>query len=97
MAAYAYHARVLGYTDEEVNNFFYRGLFAVGEDADMEDVYKRQIDYQRGAKIAGNGAWLYRGWGARMEWALLNFFVKMCIRDREKASPLWRINCAFCV
>ena len=35
MAAYAYHARVLGYTDEEVNNFFYRGLFAVGEDADM--------------------------------------------------------------
>ena len=30
------------------------------------------IDYQRGAKIAGNGAWLYRGWGARMEWALLN-------------------------
>lgn len=36
MAAYAYHARILGYTDEEVNNFFYRGLFAVGEDADME-------------------------------------------------------------
>lgn len=39
------------------------------------------IDYQRGAKIAGNGAWLYRGWGARMEWALLNFFVNEHLGD----------------
>ena len=31
MAAYAYHATVLGYTDSEVNSFFYKGLFAVGE------------------------------------------------------------------
>lgn len=31
MAAYAYHAAVLGYTDSEVNSFFYKGLFAVGE------------------------------------------------------------------
>ena len=30
------------------------------------------IDYERGAKIAGAGSWLYRGWGSRMEWALLN-------------------------
>ncbi len=36
MAAYAYHARVLGYTDEEVDAFFYRGMFAVGEDADAD-------------------------------------------------------------
>ena len=27
------------------------------------------IDYQRGAKLGGNGAWIYRGAGARMEWA----------------------------
>lgn len=34
MAAYAYHAMVLGYSDREVNDFFYRALFAVGyEDA----------------------------------------------------------------
>lgn len=32
MAAYAYHAMVLGYSNEEVNSFFYEGLFAVGED-----------------------------------------------------------------
>lgn len=31
MAAYAYHAMVLGYTDETVNKFFYKALFAVGE------------------------------------------------------------------
>ena len=36
MAAYAYHAMVLGYQDETVNRFFYEGLFAVGEDWDME-------------------------------------------------------------
>jgi hydroxylamine reductase len=39
MAAYAYHALVLGYSDEEVNNFFYEGLFAVGEDWDMEQLF----------------------------------------------------------
>ena len=39
------------------------------------------IDYQRGAKIAGAGSWLYRGWGARMEWALLNFFIAEHLRD----------------
>lgn len=39
------------------------------------------IDYQRGAKIAGSGSWLYRGWGARMEWALLNFFINEHISD----------------
>lgn len=38
MAAYAYHALVLGYSDEEVNRFFYHGLFAVGEDWTMEQL-----------------------------------------------------------
>ncbi len=39
------------------------------------------IDYERGAKIAGNGSWLYRGMGARLEWALLNFFISEHIAD----------------
>ena len=30
MAAYAYHANVLGYRDQEVNRFFYKALYAVG-------------------------------------------------------------------
>lgn len=32
MAAYAYHADVLGYTDTEVNAFFYKALIALGSD-----------------------------------------------------------------
>ena len=32
MAAYAYHASVLGFTDSDVNHFFYKALFAVGRD-----------------------------------------------------------------
>ncbi|MBQ3259389.1 MAG: serine--tRNA ligase [Clostridia bacterium] len=39
------------------------------------------IDYERGAKLAGNGSWVYRGWGARLEWALLNFFIDEHIAD----------------
>ena len=30
MAAYAYHAKVLGYSDEEVNEFFCKALFMIG-------------------------------------------------------------------
>jgi hydroxylamine reductase len=33
VAAYAYHAAVLGYTDDAIGNFFYKALFAVGEDS----------------------------------------------------------------
>ena len=33
------------------------------------------IDYERGTKLGGTGFWLYRDLGARLEWALLNFFV----------------------
>ena len=36
MAAYAYHAMTLGYTDTEVNEFFAKALFALGEDWDMD-------------------------------------------------------------
>ena len=36
MSAYAHHAMVLGYTDEEVNRFFAKALFAVGEDWNMD-------------------------------------------------------------
>ena len=32
------------------------------------------IDYERGVKIAGSGFWCYKGSGALLEWALLNYF-----------------------
>ena len=38
MAAYAHHAMVLGYADEEVNRFFGKALFAVGEDWGMDEL-----------------------------------------------------------
>lgn len=39
------------------------------------------IDYVRGAKMAGSGNWIYSGWGARMEWALLNYFISDHLKD----------------
>jgi seryl-tRNA synthetase len=39
------------------------------------------IDYQRGAKLSGSGFWVYRGLGARLEWALLNYFIDTHLGD----------------
>ena len=39
------------------------------------------IDYPRGAKLSGSGFWIYRGLGARLEWALLNYFIDTHIGD----------------
>jgi len=39
------------------------------------------IDYPRGAKLAGSGFWIYRGMGARLEWALLNYFIDTHLAD----------------
>ncbi|MCQ2800496.1 MAG: serine--tRNA ligase [Bacilli bacterium] len=39
------------------------------------------IDYDRAAKIAGRGAWIYTNLGARLEWALLNYFISEHIKD----------------
>lgn len=33
------------------------------------------IDYKRGAKLSGAGFWIYSGVGARLEWAILNYFI----------------------
>lgn len=39
------------------------------------------IDYSRGAKLSGSGFWIYRGMGARLEWALLNYFIDTHLAD----------------
>lgn len=39
------------------------------------------IDYPRGTKLAGSGFWIYRGMGARLEWALLNYFMETHLAD----------------
>lgn len=39
------------------------------------------IDYARGVKLSGSGFWIYRGMGARLEWALLNYFIDTHLAD----------------
>ena len=39
------------------------------------------IDYDRGAKVSGHGAWVYTGLGAQLEWALVNFFISEHLKD----------------
>ena len=56
------------------------------------------IDYERGVKLAGNGFWAYRGDGARLEWALLNFFISEHLSDGyEFILPPHQLsyNCGF--
>lgn len=38
IAAYAHHARVLGYKDEEIDNFFYQSLQAISKDLPAEEL-----------------------------------------------------------
>lgn len=39
------------------------------------------VDYERGVKIAGRGSWCYTNLGARLEWALINFFISEHLAD----------------
>jgi seryl-tRNA synthetase len=39
------------------------------------------IDYARAAKMSGSGTWIYTNEGARLEWALLNFFISEHLID----------------
>lgn len=42
------------------------------------------IDYARAGKISGKGTWIYTGDGARLEWALLNYFINEHLKDGYK-------------
>lgn len=39
------------------------------------------FDFKRGAKISGSGWPVYRGWGARLEWALLNYMISIHLKN----------------
>ena len=39
------------------------------------------IEYERGAKVAGHGSWFYTNLGARLEWALINYFISEHLKD----------------
>ncbi len=39
------------------------------------------FDLERAVKISGNNFVMYKGWGARLEWALLNYFIDSHLSD----------------
>lgn len=41
----------------------------------------KMIDYERGIKIGGEKSWIYTGIGARLEWALINYFIDTHIKN----------------
>lgn len=51
------------------------------------------VDYARGAKLSGAANWVYRGMGAQLEWALLNYFIQDHIADNyEMILPPHLLN-----
>ena len=47
MAAYAYHAMALGYSDAELNRFFSKALFTLGEEWGMEELLSAAMEVGR--------------------------------------------------
>lgn len=51
------------------------------------------IDYERGAKMSGSGFWVYKGDGAILEWALLNYFIDFHKKNKyEFLIPPFLLN-----
>ena len=69
--------------NEVVAEWGRRPVFAGFEPKNHVDlcVGRGLIDYERGVKMGGAGHWLYKGDGARLEWALLNYFVQEHLKD----------------
>lgn len=62
----------------------------VGEKRNFDFAFKNHVelnerlnifDFKRGAKISGSGWPVYRGLGARLEWALLNYMISIHIKN----------------
>lgn len=61
-----------------------RVLKVVGEPPEIEKVRDHVdlatslglVNFERGVKLGGSGLWIYSGVGARLEWALINWFVE---------------------
>lgn len=65
-------------------------IYRYGEERDFGFIPKNHvelceslglIDYKRAAKISGTGTWVYTNLGARLEWALLNYFIENHLQD----------------
>lgn len=65
-------------------------LKEVGKKAHFDFSFKNHLelneelhlfDFPRGAKTTGTGWPVYRGWGARLEWALINYMLSINIKN----------------
>jgi seryl-tRNA synthetase len=62
------------YKEKPEFDFEVRDHVEIGEELGM-------LDFERAAKMAGANFPMYRGWGARLEWALVNFFISEHLND----------------
>lgn len=65
---------IYSYKEKPVFNFPVKNHVELAESLGL-------IDYKRAAKISGSGTWIYTNLGARLEWALVNFFISEHIKD----------------
>lgn len=68
---------IFEYLEKPVFNFELKPHYEILKELDM-------IDYERGVKIAGEKNWIYTGIGARLEWALINYFIDTHIKNGFK-------------
>lgn len=62
------------YLEKPIFDFEVKPHYEILKDLNM-------VDYTRGSKIAGEKNWIYTGIGARLEWALINYFIDTHIKD----------------
>lgn len=73
----------IGKTDQVLYQWKERQYFAFPPENHMELCRRnRLIDYETAGRLMGGGYWIYRGAGARLEWALLNF----CLEANQRAG-----------
>ncbi len=66
----------------QIKDFGQKPSFAFAPKNHVELNEKLKLfDFVRGAKISGSGWPTYRGWGARLEWALLNYMLETHIKN----------------
>ncbi len=65
--------------EKRVFSFTFKNHVELNERLDL-------FDFKRGAKISGSGWPVYKGMGARLEWALLNFMIDIHI---ENGFEMW--------
>ena len=62
------------YKDKPIFNFKLKPHYEILKELNM-------IDYDRGIKIGGEKSWIYTGIGARLEWAIINYFIDTHIKN----------------